>query len=90
MPPVTVTAPPFTRILPAALRLIVIVLLRLSPFTLSTPPLNVAVVAALAVALIAASAPTESTAPATSLRARRRQALSLLEYIRVSFEAARP
>ena len=48
VPPTTATAPPFTRILPAASRLITIELSALSPTTVSTPVLNVAVVAALA------------------------------------------
>ena len=72
VPPMTATAPPFTRILPAASRLIVIELLRLSPDTLSVPELNVAVVAALAVTLDAASTPTASAAPVSTRRAARR------------------
>ena len=48
VPPKTGTAPPLTRIAPAALRLISIVLAALSPNTLSVPLLKVAVVAALA------------------------------------------
>ena len=56
VPPMTATAPPLTRILPAASRLIAIVLSRLSPITVSTPALNVAVVAALAGTLVAAIA----------------------------------
>ena len=51
-PPMTVTAPPFTRIVPAALRLIAIELSALSPDTVSTPELKVAVVAAFAGALV--------------------------------------
>ena len=53
VPPTTVTAPPFTRIFPAASRLITIVLSRQSPITVSTPELNVAVVAAFAGTLVA-------------------------------------
>ncbi len=47
VPPWTATAPPLTRILPAASRLTVMVLSRLSPNTVSTPVLgeNVAVIA---------------------------------------------
>ena len=72
VPPRTCTAPPLTRILPAASRLIVIVLSRLSPKTVSVPVpgLNGAVVAALAGALAAARRPAASTVPA-SRRARR-------------------
>src|SRR5436190_20773984 len=47
VPPKTLTAPPLTRIFPAALRLMVILLSRLSPNTLKTPAVgkNVAVTA---------------------------------------------
>ena len=71
VPPVTATAPPFTRILPAALRLIAIELLAASPKTVSTPLLNVEVVAALAGTLVTARTPAASTALASSPRARR-------------------
>ena len=53
VPPTTATAPPLTRILPAALRLIAMLLAALSPDAVSTPLLNVAVVAALAGLLVA-------------------------------------
>ena len=77
VPPTTATAPPLTRIVPAALREIVIELSALSPRTVSTPVLgvNVAVVAALAVAAVAASRPAASAVPASSRRAARRAAL---------------
>ena len=45
VPPVMATAPPLTRMFPAALRLIVIVLSSESPMTVSVEPLNVAVIA---------------------------------------------
>ena len=60
VPPATATAPPLTRILPAALRLIAMLLAALSPKTVSTPVLNVAVVAALAGLLVAPSTPAAS------------------------------
>ena len=69
VPPTTATAPPLTRILPAASRLIVIVLSRASPVTVSVPALNVAVVAAFAGALVAASRPAASAVPANNRRA---------------------
>ena len=72
VPPATLTAPPLTRIWPAALRLIVIELSRLSPNTESVPALNVAVTAALADTVVPASAPAESTATASRRRAARR------------------
>ena len=68
VPPTTVTAPPLTRIVPAALRLIVIVLLRLSPLTASTPLLKLELTAALAGTLVTASTPTASSALASSPR----------------------
>ena len=71
VPPTTATAPPLTRILPAALRLTVMLLSRLSPVTLSVPLLNDAVTAALAVALVAASTPAASTPPVTNRRTER-------------------
>ena len=48
VPPMTATAPPLTRIWPAALRLTAMLLSRLSPVTLSMPLLKVAVTAAFA------------------------------------------
>ena len=57
VPPAMGIAPLFTRIVPAASRLIVIVLAPLSPKTVSTPLVNVAVVAALAGELAASTAP---------------------------------
>ena len=81
VPPTTATAPPLTRILPAASRLIAIVLSAASPNTVSTPALNVAVVAALAGTLVAANTPAASTAPASSRRAARRQPLVCLVVI---------
>ena len=74
VPPVFATAPPLIRILPAASRLTTIELSALSPDTVSTPLLNVALVAALAGAAIAASAPA-ATIPATSGRVPRRRGL---------------
>ncbi len=87
-PPWTATAPLLTRILPAASRLIAIVLLAPSPYTVSTPlpGLNVAVVAALAGTAVAAIRPAASTAPASSRRAARYQALSVPAFIVSSFE----
>ena len=73
VPPMTATAPPLTRIVPAALRLTVSELSRLSPDTVSTPALKVAVTAAFAGAVVAAIAPAVSTVPASSRRAERRQ-----------------
>jgi hypothetical protein len=72
-PPLTVTAPPLTRILPAASRLTVIVLSRLSPNTDSVPALNVAVVAAFAGTVVAAITPTDSAAAVSTRRAARRE-----------------
>jgi hypothetical protein len=66
VPPVTATAPLFTRILPAASRLIVIVLLAVSPNTVRTPALNDAVVAARAGELAANDTAAASTTPASS------------------------
>jgi hypothetical protein len=57
-----------TRSFPAASRLTVMVLSRLSPFTLSTPALNVAVTAALAEAVVAASTPAAIAVVASSRR----------------------
>ena len=69
VPPITATAPPLTRMFPAALRLTAMLLSRLSPLTDSTPALNVAVVAALAAgAPAAASRPAVSAVPASSRR----------------------
>ena len=78
-PPATATAPPFTRIWPAALRLIVMLLSRLSPNTVSwpAPGLNDAVTAALAGTLVAASTPAARTVAASSRRTVRRQGLLL-------------
>jgi hypothetical protein len=56
---------------PAALRLIVIVLLRLSPLTVSVPLLKLELTAALADTLVAARMPTASRPLASSPRARR-------------------
>src|SRR3954451_3305625 len=67
-PPSTVTAPPLTRIVPAALRLMVMVLFRASPLTVSTPPLKDAVTAAWADAVVAPRTPAASTPPASILR----------------------
>ena len=75
VPPATAIAPPFTRILPAALRLMAIELSAPSPNTLRLPALKLAVVAAFAGALVAARTPADSTAPASSRRAGRRQAV---------------
>ena len=69
VPPRTGTAPPLTRIFPAASRLIVIVLLALSPKTLSVPLANVAVTAALAGTAVAANSPTASATPTSRRRA---------------------
>ena len=49
VPPTTATAPPLTRMVPAASRLTAMLLSRESPDTLSVPALNVAVTAAFAV-----------------------------------------
>ena len=75
VPPVTATAPPLTRILPAASRLTTIELLAASPKTVSTPLLNDAVVAALACAVRPANAAVASAPPASSRRVMRRQLL---------------
>ena len=83
VPPETATAPPFTRMLPAALRLTVVELLRESPLTDSTPLANVAVTAALAGTLVAASRPAASTLLPRTRRAVRRQSLSNLMLILV-------
>src|SRR4051794_41829759 len=84
-PPATVTAPPLTRSLPAASRLTVMLLLRLSPNTLSVPLLNVAVTAALALMAVPAGAATPRTALVISRRARRRRAWGRRGCIRVAF-----
>jgi hypothetical protein len=81
VPPTTAIAPPFTRIPPAALRVITIELSALSPVTVSTPLLNVAVVAALAGPAAAAMTPAASAVLASSPRAARRQALSRLAFM---------
>ena len=81
VPPTTATAPPFTRIVPAASRLTAIELLAESPSTVSTPAANVEVVAALADALVAASTAAATTLPASSRRAARRRWLSSLMLI---------
>src|SRR5262249_4546736 len=83
------TAPPFTRILPAASRLTTIELSEASPDTVSTPLLNVAVVAALAGAAIAASAPAAAI-PASRPRVPRRRALWALAFMKFSFVRRRP
>ena len=66
VPPTTATAPPLTRIWPAASRLTVMLLSRLSPMTVSTPAAKLAVAAALAGTVV--------TAQARRRRARRRRA----------------
>ena len=68
VPPATVTPPLLTRIVPAASRLIWMSFAVLSPITVSTPALNVAVVAALAVTLVTAMAPAPIAVPASSRR----------------------
>ena len=67
--PLTATAPPLTRIWPAALRLTVMLLSRLSPLTVSWPPVKVAVTAACAEAVVAARMPAASALPAIRRRA---------------------
>jgi hypothetical protein len=67
-PPATGTAPPFTRMFPAASRLTAIALLKLSPVTVSTPEAKPAVVAALAGTAVTAVMPMASTTPASNLR----------------------
>jgi hypothetical protein len=84
VPPMTATAPPFTRILPAVSRLITIELPALSPVTVSTPPLNVAVVAALAGTAAPAMTPAASAVAASRRRAGRRQALSRVAFFIIS------
>ena len=71
VPPTTETAPPLTRMLPAALRLTVMLLSSESPVTVSVPLLNDPVTAALAVALVTASTPMASTPPVTNRRTER-------------------
>ena len=68
VPPATVTPPSLTRILPAASRLTWMLFAVLSPITVSTPALNVAVVAALAGTLVTAIAPAPIAVPASSRR----------------------
>jgi hypothetical protein len=75
VPPTTATAPLLIRILPAALRLIAMLLAALSPETVSTPLLNVAVVAALAGSLVAPKTPAASATPVSRRSAVRRQLL---------------
>ena len=75
VPPTTVTAPPLTRIFPAASRLTAMLLSRVSPNTLSVPALKVAVTAAFAGAVVAAMTPAASTLPASSRRVPRRRAV---------------
>ena len=79
VPPTTAMAPLFTRILPAAFRLMAIELPAASPVTVSTPLANVAVVAALAGGL-AAKAAAIPRARASSGRVARR-----LPSIRLAF-----
>jgi len=86
VPPATVMAPPLTRSLPAASRLTVMLLPALSPSTLSVPLLNVATVAALALTVVPARAPTASRAEVSSRRARRRRPWVRLGPISYSFE----
>ena len=81
VPPTTATAPLFTRILPAASRLMTIELSAASPETLSTPLANDAVVAALAGGLAAKTAAIPSTTTASSRRAARRRSLLGLAFI---------
>jgi hypothetical protein len=81
VPPTAAIAPPFTRILPAASRLITIELLLASPKTDSTPELKVAVVAALAAGLAANVAATPRTIPASSLCHADRRPPLLLAFI---------
>jgi hypothetical protein len=79
--PATVTAPLFTSSFPAALRLIVIELSRLSPVTVRSPALNVAVMAACAGALVPAATPAPSTRPASRRRPARRRRLRALAFM---------
>ena len=74
----TATAPPLTRILPAASRLMVIVLSAPSPKTLSVPLANVAVTAALAGKPETANIPTASAKPTSRRRALRTLVLTTL------------
>src|SRR5829696_6829596 len=80
VPPETETAPPLTSSVPAALRLMTIVLAALSPDTLSVPLLNVAVVAALADWLAATAIPAPITPPTSSRRTARSPARLLLRF----------
>ncbi len=88
VPPMTGTAPPLTRILPAASRLIVSELSRLSPVALSTPALKVAVTAAFAGTLVTAIAPAARTVPASRPRTGRRQRSRLRVFIVLPLRAA--
>ena len=85
VPPETGTAPLLTRMLPAASRLMVIVLAPLSPKTVSTPLVNVAVVAALAGELAASTAPAAPAVPMSSQRAARRRPWTIAASIVESF-----
>ena len=90
VPPTTATAPPLTRILPAALRLIAMLLAALSPDAVSTPLLNVAVVAALAGLLVAPNTPAASATPVSRRSAVRRQLLVCPAVIVPPLESNRP
>ena len=83
VPPRTVTAPPLTRIVPAASRVMVIVLSSESPLTVSTPVLNVEVTAALAVPAVPAIRPAATTLLASSRRVARLQPLLCPAFIRL-------
>ena len=88
--PTTATAPPLTRIVPTASRLTSMLLAALSPKTVSTPLVNVAVVAALADWLAAMTTPAPITVPTTSRRAARPRPLSLHPLISVLLSRAGP
>ena len=90
VPPTTATAPPLTRILPAALRLIAMVLAALSPDTVSTPLLNVAVVAAFAGLVVAPNTAAASATPVSRRSAVRRQLLVRPAVIVPPLESNRP
>ena len=92
VPPLTGTAPPFTRMTPAALRLITMLLGWASPTTVRTPLAKVAVVAASATSATEAAptTPAPATAPMRSRPRLRRRGVLEDEDIVVSVSSPRP
>ena len=89
-PPTTGIEPLFTRIAPAALRLITIAFAAPSPTTVSTPEANVAVVAACADVPTPPTAQAPTTVPASSRVATRRHPPSRPAFIVAPTATNRP